>query len=148
MDRKFAIVAVVSRDPTIDLAELGRRRILFIPRYIDRRSLFTFIASFRTALLLRNILAYEAWKGRAGLLRFSLSFSFYHGGRIHKTFSVHISSQILGSVSIRGCCVRATSPTPVHGGVFRIHGRKGRNRKTGLKRALIPPIWGEPRPGK
>lgn len=144
MDRKFGIVAVVSRDPTIDLAELGRRRI-YLCR--DRRSLFTFIASFRIALLLRNILAYEAWKGRAGLLRFSLSFSFYHGGRIHKTFSVHISSQILGSVSIRGCCVRATSPTPVHGG-GRIHGRKGRNRKTGLKRALIPPIWGEPRPGK
>lgn len=27
VDRKFGIVAVVSRDPTIDLAELGRRRI-------------------------------------------------------------------------------------------------------------------------
>lgn len=116
MDRKFAIVAVVSRDPTIDLAELGRRRILFIPRYIDRRSLFTFIASFRIALLLRNILAYEAWKGRAGLLRFSLSFSFYHGGRIHKTFSVHISSLKSLAPSRFGAAVCGPPARPLYTG--------------------------------
>lgn len=72
MDRKFGIVAVVSRDPTIDLPELSRRRILFMPRYIDRRSLFTFIASFRAA-----VAKYSRVRSMEGAGRFAPVFSLF-----------------------------------------------------------------------
>lgn len=53
----------------------------FIYSEIHRSSVsfyfYRFLSHRGHALLLRNILAYEGWKGRAGLLRFSLSLSFF-----------------------------------------------------------------------
>lgn len=123
---------VASRDPTIDPSELRRRRI-----YLFRDTSivgFLLLLSLPFASRSRAALAkYSRVRRMEGAGRFapvfSLSLFFYHSGRIHKTFSVHISSQILGGgglapsrfgAAVRGPPARSTPYTGVEFTVERV----------------------------